>query len=1174
MSLFLGVYKALYDYEAQNDEELSLSENDLLYLLEKSDIDDWWKVKRRVVGSDAEEPEGLVPSTYIEPAQLVGSAVALYDYDKQTEEELSFKEGERFDVYDLSDPDWILVGLLLAQPGSDQLQFGFVPANYLDMASAPATTASPAYGSSVNLAAFLPPPQRIDQTPVSLLTPATEELAPQLPSKDVYTGYTPQPSTVAAPVLTRDDDYEEDAPPMPSRPRSSQMYDDDGADDYSEGAPATQRDEDFVKDDFFTWPVQEIDDKGKKSKNTLGVGNSSIYLSPEESLSNARKWKVENLLNFSNEKKHVFLEFEKPYANIELHAGSKDAAVAIISILGDIKGAVSMKGLNEVKEASTPSKHGFPSGKIIFDFEALTEDELSVREDDIVFIINDKKSKDWWMVENADTGERGVIPSNYVRLTKTVRRSSSTNLLSKMSQRMANPKKKKRHEREKEKLRADHAKREKSLDHEQQERRRARRERARTQDERDRIRKQDERERQRLERKLASLASNSASKEDKSRPNPHRVRTWIDRSGSFKVEAEFLGCVDGKIHLHKTNGVKIAVAALKLSVEDIEYVERVTGMSLENYKPKSKSSQAEEQPPPQPMRPQQTGVVDVDRPPSAKLAKDPDYDWFEFFLNCGVDVNNCQRYQYNFNREQMDEKILEDITPSLLRTLGLREGDILRVMKFLDSKFDRKKETTGEAPKGGIFQSSNGNLSTDRLASADRVDSTKLAPTANGVNNNTQFDDDAWAVKPALQTVLSNGQEVPSRPASVPTQNLNGSISDLINLKPIDSSSRPPAVALVKPTAPVLEPLKTGGGLASDNQVYTALNPQMTSGTLGAQITGGLLAAQPTGFVPINFIPTQMTGGFITAQPTGLLPLQATGFIPLQKTGGFLPQPTGGLMPIQKTGGGLVPLQKTGGFLPQTTGGLMPLQKTGNGFASLPNVTMPTGGMPMTSFGQNVSPMPMQKTGGFVPQTSFGQMLVQKTGGGIPVTNFNTGAPQQNFGLMPQQTSSFAPLQPTSTFNAPLLQQPTGFPQTSFGLQPTGGFPQTSFGAPQPTGGFPQTSFGNMQPTGGFPQTSFGNMQPTGGLNNGFNNGMNQQPAMNMNNLSNMFQNTSISSPPPQQPFTSFGQQPQFGGFPAMDQPLQSQPTGFGFGNAGGLQPQKTGRANLANATADNPFGF
>lgn len=113
LSIYIGVYKALYDYTAQADEELTLQVNDLLYLLEKSDIDDWWKVKKRVIASGDEvvdEPSGLVPSTYIEEAPVIKTATALYDYEKQTDEELSFRENEKFYIYDLNDPDWILVG--------------------------------------------------------------------------------------------------------------------------------------------------------------------------------------------------------------------------------------------------------------------------------------------------------------------------------------------------------------------------------------------------------------------------------------------------------------------------------------------------------------------------------------------------------------------------------------------------------------------------------------------------------------------------------------------------------------------------------------------------------------------------------------------------------------------------------------------------------------------------------------------------------------------------------------------------------------------------------------------------------------------------------------------------------------------------------------------------------
>lgn len=76
LSLYIGVYRALYDYTAQAEEELSINTDDLLYLLEKSNIDDWWKVKKRVPptgNEEVNEPTGLVPSNYIEEVSIMNS---------------------------------------------------------------------------------------------------------------------------------------------------------------------------------------------------------------------------------------------------------------------------------------------------------------------------------------------------------------------------------------------------------------------------------------------------------------------------------------------------------------------------------------------------------------------------------------------------------------------------------------------------------------------------------------------------------------------------------------------------------------------------------------------------------------------------------------------------------------------------------------------------------------------------------------------------------------------------------------------------------------------------------------------------------------------------------------------------------------------------------------------
>jgi hypothetical protein len=73
---FLGVYKAVYDYEPQGENELAITEGDILYVLEKSGEDDWWRAKKRASGDDDDEPVGLIPNNYIEEVGYVCGAWA------------------------------------------------------------------------------------------------------------------------------------------------------------------------------------------------------------------------------------------------------------------------------------------------------------------------------------------------------------------------------------------------------------------------------------------------------------------------------------------------------------------------------------------------------------------------------------------------------------------------------------------------------------------------------------------------------------------------------------------------------------------------------------------------------------------------------------------------------------------------------------------------------------------------------------------------------------------------------------------------------------------------------------------------------------------------------------------------------------------------------------------
>lgn len=61
---YVDICIAIYNYEAQNGEEISFHADDILYILNKEDRD-WFKAQLKV-NTDLDGPIGLVPSNYIE----------------------------------------------------------------------------------------------------------------------------------------------------------------------------------------------------------------------------------------------------------------------------------------------------------------------------------------------------------------------------------------------------------------------------------------------------------------------------------------------------------------------------------------------------------------------------------------------------------------------------------------------------------------------------------------------------------------------------------------------------------------------------------------------------------------------------------------------------------------------------------------------------------------------------------------------------------------------------------------------------------------------------------------------------------------------------------------------------------------------------------------------------
>lgn len=1277
MTAFIGVYKAIYDYEPQTAEELAIQEGDLLYLLEKSDVDDWWTVKKRVLGSDEEEPVGLVPSNYVECAPIISRVKAVYGYEQvqNPEEELTFHENELFDVYDDKDIDWLLV------QSQSSKQFGFIPGNYVEPENASGDTAAAANNglpgdaplmapvatsqmpaaivspvvTPANVASLLPPPQHPNRTPLqtSESTPIAAE--PEAP---------PMPARNSRPL----DDDEDVAPPKPSRPQSTgaesnrersrsrvsyqDVRQDDNTNEDNYYTNNNNNDYNYHDDrsDYRTWNIAEIDGR-KKRKCKLSIGTNKIFFQPQKG--EPQEWTIDKLTSYDNEKKHMFLEFVDPYKSLELHTGSNDTCNEIMSVIAEFKGASRDPGLKEVELASKSKKQG----NVLYDFLAESQDELTVKQGQTVYILNDKKSRDWWMCELVGTGKRGVVPAQFVEPVKSKSESSggilnSFKKFTKGSGKSSNSKSSSNNwkDDEEQDVSADRKSKGKSRSN-----------------------------------STSSKKKRSASMSNKSEfPDPKKSRIWADRSGTFKVEAQFIGCSDGKIHLHKSNGVKIAVAADKLSDDDLIYVERATGFSLDKYKPKRHESkdprdsererrkrlkeqdekerdrklrekeldelrmartlldeeraklQERELPPIKPPRPQSTGSA----PMSAAVTGGPsltsttttqpkknDYDWFEFFLNCGVDVSNCQRYTLNFEREQVTEDMMSDINSSMLRTLGLKEGDIVRVMKYLDNKFGRDSQVQSQyTSRGGMFSEPDGSLkiaTTNGTTGAIPAVASQLLPQKQALTANvTTLDDDAWTVKPAAK--------LETNPTSNKSE-FTGSMQDLLDLQPLEPKKKPietvpqPNLEDLEPvrssnpisavptggtTLAPLDPFKTGGHNLLPMTTGFVMMPIATGGLMPIQRTGGLMLPQTTFGMQATgtalqpqrtaggSIPMMITGGFMPqtsfqTQPISMPPQRTGGTLAMSVTGGALNvPPLGSVLPLQKTATGLMPANLTGGVLPmQRTAGTMPLQMTGG----------------LVPFQRTGGTVPMQTTGGLYPlQATGGLAQMNMTGGNLP--------PQ---GAFSQQITGGINMIPQTSFSTQITGGANLIPQTSFGANITGGvnmMPRTSF-ANNITGGanmMPQTSFASNV-TGGanmMPQTSFGNTQSTGGLMQ-FGATPNYSQTQSFPNMTGGPQpNAQFGLQTAGQPMQPFNAQPmqqftgqpmqQFTGQPMQQfqnnlntgvngitqgmqnismpqqQPaLQTQPTGFGFGNGPQLQQQQQARpANLYNATADNPFGF
>ncbi|KAJ3007000.1 cytoskeletal protein binding protein [Thoreauomyces humboldtii] len=140
-----AVCVAIYDYAPQADEELKLTEGDILLVTENEEDPDWWTATIKSADTFADASSGLVPASYLQEAEPTAHVVALYEYAATSPDELTFPEDARLNVYDTSDPEW-----WFAKYGDS---VGLIPATYVEPAPG-----SGQGGGSNDAHAHAPPP--------------------------------------------------------------------------------------------------------------------------------------------------------------------------------------------------------------------------------------------------------------------------------------------------------------------------------------------------------------------------------------------------------------------------------------------------------------------------------------------------------------------------------------------------------------------------------------------------------------------------------------------------------------------------------------------------------------------------------------------------------------------------------------------------------------------------------------------------------------------------------------------------------------------------------------------------------------------------------------------------------------------------------------------------------
>ena len=479
-----------------------------------------------------------------------------------------------------------------------------------------------------------------------------------------------------------------------------------------------------------------------------------------------------------------------------------------------------------------------------------------------------------------------------------------------------------------------------------------------------------------------------------------------------------------------------------MSADDMKYVERMMAKQREQQRGSSPKRTSDDEPLELRRRSLQPAPKSA---PASK--KGPTVDWFEFFLSAGCDVDDCSRYAQSFERDKIDEAILPDITESTMRSLGLREGDIIRVKKAIDA---RKPKSMEDAKAEQLRRD-------EELAKQLQAQESSGTPRGEAPN--------LFAAGPngALKNSVRRGRPQPSKSLPPSTVDINAisSASDQIQRTGTPSRTDSTPTPQLPERSNSAAPTATPSGF--DDDAWT-VRPSSTTPIAPSSPANNRAASTPPVAPPAPPAPTP------PAAPAAPAPPLAPPAPPVSSP----PATTPATLIQQPAVTGLANKTETDIFDQLTRLSQLRIQSPvvmqRPASAINPGVTSPPPLGYQSGLGMGSSPAPLaqhlqaQQTGIFPPTQINGprgplapvpanQSLLQPL---IPTTTgFNNFVPTR-----PQSTPSYLQPQPTGFQSSPqpFLSQPTGFQAP----QPIGFHASlpASFQAPQPTG------FQGPQPTG------------------------------------------------------------------------------------------------------------